>query len=315
MKLKKLKKNLLVAVDDSVHSRNALRYLARISEWVHDLGFTLFSVQPAVSQFLQEEARRDPAARRELDRIATAHRRAAQDMMEGHREFLVRSGVDEERIRTVTRLRVQGVARDILTYTQEGLFDAVVMGRRGRSRFQDLLMGSVTAGVVENARFAPVWLVDGDVTDRRILAAVDGSENSLRAVDHLAFILGGLSGAEVLLFHMTPRLKDTCGLDLEKEGSPELETAVARENRRCIDNFRQRAGALLEQAGIPESRVQWKSVEGWSDVAGAILDEAAKGGYGTVVLGRRGQGNRFFSGTISRRVTARLSGTALWLVP
>ena len=50
------------------------------------------------------------------------------------------------------------------------------------------------------------------------------------------------------------------------------------------------------------------------NVGKAILDEAKKGNYGTVVIGRRGASKAFFMGSVSRYVLDRISNRALWLV-
>ena len=46
----------------------------------------------------------------------------------------------------------------------------------------------------------------------------------------------------------------------------------------------------------------------------AIVDEAKKENYGTVVIGRRGASKAFFMGSVSRYVLDRFSNRALWLV-
>jgi hypothetical protein len=45
-----------------------------------------------------------------------------------------------------------------------------------------------------------------------------------------------------------------------------------------------------------------------------ILDEANKGNYGTVVVGRRGAKHAHFFGSVSQYVTERIANRALWLV-
>ena len=50
------------------------------------------------------------------------------------------------------------------------------------------------------------------------------------------------------------------------------------------------------------------------NVGKAIVDEAKKGNYGTVVIGRRGVSKAFFMGSVSRYVLDRTRNRALWLV-
>ena len=43
----------MLAVDDSAHSMNAMRYAAEMSSHIKDLYFVLFHVQPAISQWVK----------------------------------------------------------------------------------------------------------------------------------------------------------------------------------------------------------------------------------------------------------------------
>ena len=50
------------------------------------------------------------------------------------------------------------------------------------------------------------------------------------------------------------------------------------------------------------------------DVGKTILDEARKGNYGTVVIGRRGANGAFYMGGVSRSVLNKMSERAVWVV-
>ena len=72
-------KKILVSVDDSQHSTNALKYAAKVSEFVPNLNYVLFHVQPMISLFIQDEAKINMKAKIELDKLLkkndeTAHR-------------------------------------------------------------------------------------------------------------------------------------------------------------------------------------------------------------------------------------------------
>ena len=61
-------RKILIAVDGSMHSKGALAYVASVFKQTSEVQFTLFNVQPIISQYLQEEARTDPRAEVELRR-------------------------------------------------------------------------------------------------------------------------------------------------------------------------------------------------------------------------------------------------------
>ena len=51
------------------------------------------------------------------------------------------------------------------------------------------------------------------------------------------------------------------------------------------------------------------------NIGKTIVDEAEKGDFGTVVIGRKGANNSFFTGSVSRHVLINASNCAVWLVP
>jgi nucleotide-binding universal stress UspA family protein len=313
--MEKVDKKVLLAVDDSTHSRHALAYAARLREVVPGLGFTLFHSQPAVSQFLLDEARRSGPSRTELTRIMTRNAEAAQGLLDRCRELLVRSGVPDASIESVSQPRQQGLAKDIVDVAQQGLYDAVVVGRRGLGSLQGMVMGSVSVQLVENSQLIPVWLVDGEVRSLRVLAAVDGSAGSLRAVDHLAFMLSGNPDVAVRFFHVTPRLREFCEVDFSEPEAHALETLVVEGDRRCMDDFFAVALSKLKAAGFSERQIETRTASALIGVGETILEAARAEGFGTIVTGRRGANRSFFGGSVSHTVSRNIADAALWLVP
>ncbi len=69
----------------------------------------------------------------------------------------------EERVRkdnvgVETALREGNSTQEIVKTAKEGQFNLIVIGARGTHRIRDLLMGSVTEGVIKNAP-CPVMIV------------------------------------------------------------------------------------------------------------------------------------------------------------
>jgi len=176
-------------------------------------------------------------------------------------------------------------------------------------------MGSVSAHLVENSPVIPVWLVDGDVRSMRVMAAVDGSESALRAVDHMAFMLSGNPEIRVCFFHVAPRLKDYCEINFGAEAGGGLETLIAQGDRRCMDDFFPAALAKLREAGFRDDQVETRTATTLLSVGETILTAAREGGFGAIVMGRRGINKSFFGGKVSYAVSHKLSDAALWLVP
>ena len=162
-----MQKKILLAVDGSTPSRQAVDYAGRMNDLIQGLGVTLFHLQPPISQFLLDEAKRSGQAQAELNKIAARNAEASRGLLAGYRELLIRAGLAEPAVELATQPRHQGLAKDILDYAQNGLFDAILVGRRGISAVQQMFMGSVSAHLIENSPVIPVSHSWTETCDRR----------------------------------------------------------------------------------------------------------------------------------------------------
>ncbi len=309
-----MEKKLLLALDDSLHSKHALQYVVMMSSFMEDLKYTLFMVQPSISGFLLDEAQNDPKARKALERMRTRHEEKALARLDGFKTQMTDLGVPGDRIEVKTRAKKLGLARDILEEAEEGRYDAIAVGRRGIGKMQEMFMGSVTKNLVEHSRVIPIWVVDGEVTTTKLMIAVDGSESALRAVDHVAFMFARNASAKITLLHVVPKLKAYCGIDMDDAEAADLEDVVVAGDKRCVESFLVHAYNKFREAGIEKEQIEIRTVEKTRNVGKAIVEELEKGGYGTVVFGRRGLSKAFFMGSVSNYIIGKTEDRALWLV-
>ena len=307
-------KKILLAVDDSLQSKDAVKYAVTISSSVKDLHYVLLHVQPMISLYLQDEAQKSLQARAELDKVVKKNDASARKMLEQYQNNMVRMGIDEDRTEIVTQPRVLGLTKDILDFGHVGRYDAMVVGRRRMSRLQEVVMGRVSSNLLEHSQFIPVWLVDGEVASDKIIVAVDGSESSLRAVDHISFMLMGNPNVAVTLLHVMNNAKEFYEESLDEEPSAELEDLVSSGDNKRIDQFYSTAVKKFKDAGLSESQIDIQTLEGRRRPGKVIIEIAEKGNFGTVVIGRRGINKAFFTGSVSHYVINKASGCALWVV-
>jgi nucleotide-binding universal stress UspA family protein len=308
-------KKILIAVDDSLQSKNAVRYVTRLSARLENLNIVLFNAQPMVSQFLVDEAKKKVDSQRELKAVMERNAITSQKLLDNFRLLMGQEGVDESRIQTVIQPRKLDIAKDIIDFAQDGRFDALVIGRRGISSLQELFMRSVSSNITQNSNVIPVWIIGGDVAPAKFLVAVDGSEYSLRAIDHLAFALSDAVGISLTFLHVRPKLKDYCEVDFEATQAQALEDLIRKGDKACIDNFYTVALKKLNEFDIGEDRIQTKTVTGVANIGAAILKEVQTGNYDTVVMGRSGVNKSFFTGSVTSTVLNKISKGAVWLVP
>lgn len=310
-----MEKKVMIAVDDSQHSKNAVRYAATVYHLAREMKFTLMHVQSTISQYLLDEARKDPKAYAALETVNRKNTQAARQLLDAYQEQMMALGIPEGHIEQKTGPKKNSVTKDILDAGRAGLYDAIVLGRRGLSGVAEVFLGSVSSGIVSHAADTPIWLVGQERPSQGIMVAVDGSENSLKAVDHLAFIIERNSDVTISFFHVTPRLKEYCEIDFEETYTDELEQIIRRGDKDCIDKFYAHAKKRLSESGIRENQIKVNVATGKFRVGKAVLDAYRQGNFGTLVVGRRGMNKSGFTGSVSRTIINQFSEGALWIVP
>ncbi len=310
-----MRKKILIAIDQSAHSRNAMNYACQLSRKMTGVDFDLYHAQPMVSQYLMEEAKKNQNARTQLERIFEQNNAAAEAFLEECGTRMRDKAVDDVRIRNITKPRQYGIAKDITLAAEEGFYDAVIIGRRGITGLQELIMGSVTANLLSIAKTVPVWIVDGQASSGGVLIAVDGSPGSLRAVDHAAHIFSESRGAGIGIVNIEPKLGDFCEVSSETDDTEELSKALLRSNEKCIADFNQKANAILEKAGIDRTAVKYFDIKKKMYTGKAILNTFKDEGYSTLVIGKTGFGQSPNMGKVSSYLVQKLSDGAVWVVP
>jgi len=313
-------KKVLVAVGNCAYSEQAVKYCARSSSAAKDVTYTLFNVQPLLPTILIEKAEADPEVKAEVDELVREEREASESLVDKLKDLMVREGIPDNRIETVTEPMQMGMAKDILNRAEQGDYDAIVLGRRGLTPARDCFLGATATKVVEHALEIPVWLVSGEAVSMKVLLAVDGSESSFRILDHLVDMVGPNPDLRLTLFHVQSHLKHCRSVlatgrpyEIAKE-KPRLQEILEREDSRCMEEFYEKARQKLETAGLKKNQIEIKNTTWSYDISTAILDEAASQQHGTLMVGRRGKRPAFFAGSIAMRLLQKTSEQTLCVV-
>ena len=196
-------KKILIAVDESLHAKNALLYAANFNQ-NNSLQLTLLNVQPFVSDFSMFEINNDPIFAGELDQIRARNESNSNMILQEHKNTLINEGIKEKNVNTVSQTRALGLAKDIIDYGRKHRFNAVAIGRRGISRIQKVFMGSASAKLMEHADTLPVWIIDGAVRPRRFLVAVN--LNSTAVIDYIAQMCQGMPDIHLTFYYVLERI-------------------------------------------------------------------------------------------------------------
>ncbi|MFH2128019.1 MAG: universal stress protein [Pseudomonadota bacterium] len=150
----------------------------------------------------------------------------------------------------------------------------------------------------------------------QILLAYDNSQQALRAVEYVGQMFGRVDNVKVIIFGVYDKvpehdMEDTVFTDQVRARISVLE----REKEKGRDNLDE-AKKLLLRKGFSEDQVKVKYVEKKKGVAKDIIDEVKSGGYGTVVLGRKGVSNLagMLFGSVSSGVIGNLVGATICIV-
>ena len=310
-----MEKKILIAVDASRQTLETIDYAARVNETIAPASYTLVHIEPPLSQYLTDEAQRKQSAQIALEKVMAQNQAKARETQATASQRLVTGGVDKDRIRRLSLPRNKSVADDLLALTMAKSYDAILVGRHGSSYMRQWLMGSVTANLIEHAEMIPIWVVDGTVASNDILLAADGSQSTLRALDHIAFMLSDQPSRQIHLLHVRPRLQDYCEIKVPDDTLRAAETVLLDEDRHCMDDFYAQALTALAKNNVPKERMEMVTLDGKLSVTRSVLGYAREHGFGTVVMGRRGRSKSTFFGSSSRGILQKAEDMALWVVP
>jgi len=309
-----MNKKILVAVDGSVYSSNTLHYLEQLFVDVKDIHLHLLSVIPCSSLLAGHEWLDDLELLSKLSPEARKRYAAAKKYLNDSVDRLARHGIARNQTTTEIKLSRTNVASDIIDTARKGLYDALVIGRRGVSKIEELIMGSVSSTVFQKDHDVPIWIVDGQVNSHTFLVPVDGSEFSLKAVDHLSFILTDNPYAEITLFHSAAMFAQKQSLGFN-ECTHYLTDEFCRIHSQDEDIHFRAPQEILENNGFPAQRIHRLLTRKGMYPSRQIVRQALIDDFGTVVMGRRdGEMSKGVFGSVTEKVVAMGDNTAIWIV-
>ena len=296
---------ILLAVDGSDQAFEAVRYVSQLFP-PKRMEVVLFHVATKVPEGFWD-VEKSPAFKHKLSSAAawaTQEQTVVQEFMERSRQLFLDRGVPEDKVGVKIDERKKGIARDIIAESQRG-YDAVVVGRLGKSQLKDLVWGSVADKLIGRLTDVPVCVVGGSPQDGKILVAMDTSEEATKVLNFAGTIMD-ITDCEVTLFHVIRGLESWTA-----DASEELQQAEKAATTLLEESFER-----LERAGLNRDRISTKISSGAASRAGAIVEEARNSGCGTIVVGRRGLSRvkEFFMGRVSKKVLQLAKWNAVWVV-
>ncbi|MBI5739572.1 MAG: universal stress protein [Nitrospirae bacterium] len=266
-------RKILVAVDGSESGKNAFRQACRIARddksWITVI--TAMPVFPDQFDVLSTKEKATRALLEEGEKILTEIIRVAKE-----EDTIIRPALKEG-----------SPFEMILETAEEGNYDLIVMGRRGKSRIEKTLVGNVAAGVIVHSR-RDVLVVpkDAELGWGNILLPTDGSKYSGFAAEKAMEIATSYGG----------KITVVSVVDVTDEFSaqaPEAVEELIRKAHAFTEDIRKRGNGLNITALVKEG----ETYEVITKLAGECLSNV-------IVMGSHGRTGvrRFLIGNVTEKV-------------
>ena len=215
-------------------------------------------------------------------------------------ELLNQSKMSVDKMITKTFPERYGKVNDILNEGSQGLYDAVILGKRASYALQwmfDRPADETAQAIIRNSALStPLWICPEIESGRKnVLICVDGSENSFRAVDHVGYILSHQDQHSIRLLH----IENGAGID--------------------SDDLFHRSKKILQNHDIADNRISTETTWGLN-VAGTIMNYSEKNGFAAAAIGLHGHEKGLLksvnlAGGTTSSLIKRAAKVSLWCCP
>ena len=286
-----MERHFLLTVGDDLSSNHGLRFVSQFFTDKSEIKITLLYVAAPLPKGIKP-ATNTPAGT-DTDSPGLLRSKGKTELAKS-RNYLVEQGFPEANLSSKLIDKRFGTVKDIVHEAFKGRYDAAVLGRRGYAVLEQVLATSVTREILDQEIDFPLWICRMPEEGRKnVLLCIDETEPSLRVADHVGFILSHEKGHNVTLLYIdTGELKNVQHVfDLAKD--------------------------QLTKNGVPEERIISRVIHA-QRIARTILEEADRGSYAVVAVGRGGkepQGiiQRWLVGSTSMKLLETLDKAALWV--
>jgi nucleotide-binding universal stress UspA family protein len=309
--LERLRPHFLFCYDGRSASRRALSYLKQVFKGmpfdltiVHIILYpgNLFSLEADFLKELEKEKR----AEREMKRLFSTAQKELNSLAEEIKEQL------KINVFTKVAFKNRGVPEDLIQIAEEGLFDAIVVGRRGLTKLSSYILGGVTYKLL-NSSPVPVWFIRGNQWNQKFLVCFDITEKDLALFDYVSFLLRDHPSAKISFFHTFSPLKDFFQ-GFSFEGS--LKELLSMLKKGPFFDYFLKVKKIFKENDFPLDRAIFRLKRSVFGVIGEIVRLAKRENYSTIIIGhcdKKGW-EKLFSGSICEKLLTYFEDRAIWVI-
>ncbi len=314
-------RTLLLAVDGTQRGLETVSIMGRLLKDQEDMKIVLLHCVQQVVTLLPEDLCMDIE---ETSRLPSeAQDRVGQAVLKASSRRLIDAGFPEANVEFRLKLDSVDPALDIIDQANIEQIRTIVVGRRGRSQAEVLLLGSISGKVAHYARDKAVWIVDAPVSDStKVLIAMEGVPEDRELASYTAELLGPCPGLSYTFMHIMPPMPPKFWDDGHILDSAEHKVRQSRiekwmaEWTETVGGYMSEGRDLLLERGGGEQRVESLILSTREGIALDLLNEIDVHKFHIVVMGKTSfrERNPFLMGSHSSKILHHARAVILCLV-
>lgn len=312
---------ILVAVDGTERGLETVSILGRLLKDREGLNIVLLHCVQQIATLLPgdlcmdiEETSRLPSGDQE---------KVGQAVLQASLSKLAEAGFPKANVELRLKLDSLDPALDIINQAEIERTRTIVVGRRGRSQVEALLLGSVSAKVAQYGRGKVVWIVDAPVNDSmKVLIAMEGAPESRELSNYAADLLGPCRQLSYTFMHIMPPVPPQFWDDGHILGTTEQKDRQNRIDKwkaewtDSVGRYMSEGRDLLIGKGVQKQSVESLILQTRQGIARDLLLEMDAHKFQLVVMGKKSFHERkpFLMGSHASKILQNAKGVILCLV-
>jgi len=311
---------ILLAVDGSEKCKDAISSLGQLLKTQPDSRILLYHcVQRLGIDYLSDLAR----SVHTYHVSAEAQKKVGEAILDDSLRVLLESEFPEDRVQAQLRLDSDDPAQDILDEAKRQDIGTIAIGRRGLSRMESLLIGSVSSKIAQYSGPLTVWIVDTPLhASQKALIAVQGITGGSMLSQYASDVMTALPYSHYTFLHLIPPVPpihwhDSRLLPPKEPGDrqAQIEKHEAAYRKQFEQLMAQGRDSLVEH-GIASENVKMRIEPIHEGIARDLLNEIEREKYQMVVIGKKSLQKKtpFLLGSLASKLMHNAKGVILCLV-
>ena len=309
----KQKLKILIPVDGSEQSLQAAVYAARMFP-KNRTEMVLFYVDvqnPDLGKGLSGNPLYD-AQMKNIDKWMAADHSVMNQFMENALDRILALKFPEPAVSVKIKKKQDRVIDEIIREARDE-YDAVVVGKTGKSRLKDKFIGSLAIKLAGKMQRLPLIIVDGDPETDKILISVDRREEAFKCIYSIGTLLD-IQNFSIAICHVArcAARKDAPENFDCRDGDHNCPLRDVECICPSIDSMKE----CLVDSGILMEKISDLILEA-SNPVDSTLEMSKKKDIGSVIVGRRELVpfvEELISGRYSQKMLKKMENIALWVV-